>query len=212
MGISFDSKTGYIYTCSSDKKFIVSEINYQESVTEVTTGSHGFTNMVFDKKNERLFLTNEVGVVFVYSVNTFPPTLLSSVQTSSKSSIRGFHIDYRKFYIFAGTIVGRLSILDLGLPGKERFIKEITSFGGAMKIRIVVYNSISNEIITGDEEGKITIWSLKTGQPICNISIYIILVAFPAHKGAITQMYFEEETRLLLTGGKDKSLRVFIKF
>ena len=169
MGIAFDSKTGYIYTCSSDKKFIVSEINYQESVTEVTSGSHGFTNLVFDKKNDRIFLTNEVGVVFVYSISGFPPTLLSSIQTSSKNSIRGFNIDYKKFYIFTGTLAGRLSILDLGLPGKERFIKEITSFGGNMKIRVLTYNSPSNEIMSGDDDGKITIWSLKTGQPICII-------------------------------------------
>jgi WD40 repeat protein len=159
-----------IYTCSSDKKFIVSEINYQESLTEVTTGSHGFTNMICDKKNDRLFLTNEVGVVFVYSTS-FPPTLLTSVQTASKSSIRGFNIDYKKFYIFTGTMNGRLSILDLGLPGKERFIKEITSFGGAHKIRVVVYNSISNEIISADDDGKITIWSLKSGQPVCKFLI-----------------------------------------
>lgn len=169
MGIAFDSKTGYIYSCSSDKKFIVSEINYQESVTEITTGSHGFTNLIFDRKNERLFLTNEVGVVFAYSISTFPPTLLTSVQTSSKSSIRGLYIDYKKFYIFTGTLAGRIGILDLGLPGKERFIKEITTFGGQMKIRVIRYNSISNELITGDDDGKITIWSLKTGQPVCKL-------------------------------------------
>ena len=167
MGVSFDSKTGYIYSCSSDKKFIVSEINYQESVTEVTTGSHGFTNMLCDKKNERLFLTNEVGVVFVYSISSFPPTLLTSVQTSSKTNIRAMYIDYKKFYIFTGTLAGRISVLDLGLLGKERFIKEITGFGGNQKIRTLRYNSISNELISADDTGKITIWSLKTGEPIC---------------------------------------------
>jgi WD40 repeat protein len=172
MGISFDSKSGYIYSCSSDKKFVVSEINYQESVTEVTTGSHGFTNLVSDKKNERLFLTNEVGVVFVYSVSTFPPTLLTSVQTSSKTSIRGLYIDYKKFYIFTATITGRISVLDLGQPGKERFIKEITGFGGNLKLRVLRYNSSANELISGDDSGKITIWSLRRGQPICNHQFY----------------------------------------
>jgi WD40 repeat protein len=169
MGIAFDSKTGYIYSCSSDKKFIISEINYQENVTEVTTGSHGFTNLVYDRKNERIFLTNDVGVVSVYSVSTFPPTLLSSIQTSNKTSIRGLSIDYKKFYIFTGTMGGKISLLELGPPGKERFLKEVTSFGGNLKIRVLKYNSSSNEVITGDEAGKIVIWSLKSGQPICNI-------------------------------------------
>jgi WD40 repeat protein len=170
MGISFDSRSGYIYSCSSDKRVIVSEINYQESVTEVTVGSHGFTNMFCDKKNERLFLTNEVGVLFVYSISTFPPTLLTSVQTSSKNSIRGLYIDYKKFYIFTSTLAGKISVMDLGLPGKERFIKEITAFGGNQKIRVMRYNPNSNELITGDDDGKITIWSLKKGQPICKIN------------------------------------------
>lgn len=169
MGIAFDSKTGYIYSCSSDKKFIISEINYQESVTEVATGSHGFTNLVYDRKNERIFLSNEVGVVSVYSVSTFPPTLLSSVQTNSRSSIRGISVDYKKYYIFTGSMGGQISLIDLGPPGKERFMREVTAFGGNVKIRALKYNPSANEVITGDEAGKIIIWSLKSGQPICII-------------------------------------------
>jgi hypothetical protein len=38
----------------------------------------------------------------------------------------------------------------------------------------------------------------------------IYIDAFEAHKGAITQLYYEEDSRLLITGGKDKALRVFI--
>ncbi len=134
MGIHYDSKTGYVYSCSSDKKVIVSEINYQESVTEVANGSHGFTNLVCDKKNSRIFLTNEVGVVSIYSFAQFPPSLLTSVQTSSKSSIRALNVDYRKMYIFTGTADGKLGVLDLGLPGKERFVKEITSLDSGKRV------------------------------------------------------------------------------
>lgn len=135
MGIFYDSKSGYIYSCSSDKKFIVSEINYQESVTEVTLGTHGFTNLSHDRKNSRIFLTNEVGVVSIYSNSNFPPTLLTSVQTSSKNSIRALHIDYRKMYIFTGTADGKLGVLELGLPGKERFVKELTSLDSGKRVR-----------------------------------------------------------------------------
>lgn len=134
MGIHYDSKTGYIYSCSSDKKFIVSEINYQESVTEVANASHGFTNLLCDKKNNRIFVTNEVGVVSIYSIASFPPTLLSSVQTSSKNSIRALHVDYRKMYIFTGSADGKLGVLELGLPGKERFVKEITSLDSGKRV------------------------------------------------------------------------------
>ena len=134
MGIYYDSKTGYIYSCSSDKRFIVSEFNYQESVTEVALETHGFTNLVCDKKNSRLFLTNEVGVVFIYSNANFPPTILTRVQTSSKNSIRALHIDYKKMYIFTGTADGKLVVLELGLPGKERFVKELTSLDSGKRV------------------------------------------------------------------------------
>ena len=138
MGIHYDSKTGYIFSCSSDKKFIVSEINYQESVTEVATGTHGFTNLVADKKNSRLFLTNEVGVVSIYSNSSFPPTLLTSVQTSSKTSIRALHVDYKKMYMFTGTADGKLGVLELGLPGKERFLKELTSLDSGKRVNFFI--------------------------------------------------------------------------
>ena len=70
MGISIEPKTGYIYSCGSDKKLKVSEINYQEAISEVNVGSHGCTALVYDRKNLRLFITNEVGVVFIYSTTT----------------------------------------------------------------------------------------------------------------------------------------------
>jgi hypothetical protein len=134
MGLCYDGKAGYIYSCSTDKKFIVSEVNFHDQVTEVIKSSHGFTNLVYDKKNERIFLTNEVGVLYVYSTTHFPPTLLNSVQTSSKASIRGIHVDYKKFYIFLGSTNGKISVMELGLPGKERFIKEISYFDAKTKV------------------------------------------------------------------------------
>ena len=70
MGIAVDSKYGYIYSVSTDKKFIVSEANYQSSFTEVATSTHGFTNLIHDKKNERLFASTESGVISVYSISS----------------------------------------------------------------------------------------------------------------------------------------------
>jgi WD40 repeat protein len=70
MGIAIEPKTGYVYSCGSDKKIRVSEVNYQESIAECTIGNHGYTNLVYDRKNIRLFITNEVGVVFIYTTTT----------------------------------------------------------------------------------------------------------------------------------------------
>ena len=102
-----------------------------------------------------------------------------------------------KQYIFTGTNKGDISILDLGNPGKEKLIKEISYFGGNLEIRILRYNPENHELYSGDQKGKITVWSLRTGQ-----SIY----AWQAHSGAITQMRYDRKKRQLLSVGKDKKI------
>ena len=197
MGLAFDSKPGYIYSCGSDNKFMLSEINYVGNITEVAQSNAGYTNLEFDKKNERIFLTNEAGILSVFLTNTFPPSLVNVIQTHSTHCIRGLDIDYTKQYIFTGTNKGDISILDLGLPGKEKLIKEISYFGGNLEIRIIRFNPVDRELYTGDQKGKITVWSLKTGQ-----SIY----AWQAHLDAITQMEYNPKTRQLLSMAKDKKI------
>ena len=197
MGVAYDPKPGYIYSCGSDNKFMLSEINYTSNMTEIAQSNSGYTNLEFDRKNERIFLTNESGILSVFLTNTFPPSLVNVIQTHSTHCIRGLDIDYTKQYIFTGTTKGDISILDLGLPGKEKLIKEISYFGGNLEIRIIRFNALDREIYTGDQKGKITVWSLKSGQ-----SIY----AWQAHSGAITQMQYFPKTRQLLSMAKDKKI------
>ena len=197
MGLAFDGKPGYIYSCGSDKKFMLSEINYLSNVTEIAQSNAGYTNLKFDKVNERIFLTNEAGILSVFLTNSFPPLLVNVIQTHSTNCIRGLDIEFTKQYIFTGTTKGDISILDLGQPGKEKLIKEISYFGGNLEIRIVRYNAVDREIYTGDQKGKITVWSIKTGQ-----SIY----AWQAHSEAITQMEYYPHKRQLLSMAKDKKI------
>lgn len=200
MGLAYDAKTGYIYSCSSDKKFYITEINYLSAPSEVMEGPCGYTNLYYDRKFQRVFLTNEIGMVDVYLTQNFPPTLVNSIQTSTEYSIRGFDIDFSKYYIFTAAKNGQLCVLDLNMPGKERLIKEISNFGGMFELRVVRYHKAGNELITGDQDGRITIWSLKTGQ-----SIY----AWEAHEGAITQIVFLPEEKVIISAGKDKYFKAW---
>ena len=197
MGLAYDDQQGYIYSCSTDKKFKLTEYNNISSVTEIAESAYGYTALVHDKPNGRIFLTNEGGVLSVFKTNVSPPDLVTVIQTHTYNCIRGIDIDYHKQYIFTGTNKGDISILDLGMPGKEKLIKEISYFGGNLEIRIVRYNPDNHEIYTGDQKGKITVWSLKTGQ-----SIY----AWQAHSGAITQMIFNRKKKQLLSVAKDKKV------
>jgi WD40 repeat protein len=197
MGLALDEKNNYIYSCSSDKKFMLSDLsNYSKSI-EIAQSNFGFTALILDKDNERLFLTDEGGVLRVFLTNTYPSTLVACVQTHTTNCIRALDIDFKKQYIFTGTNKGDISILDLGNPGKEKYIKEISYFGGNLEIRILRYNKENHELYSGDQKGKITVWSLKTGQ-----SIY----AWQAHSGAITQMMYDKNNRRLLSMAKDKKM------
>ena len=197
MGLAFNYQQGYIYSCSSDKKFYLSEINFQSNVTEIAESAFGYTNLEYDKPNARIFLTNEGGALSIFTTTTYPPTMVNLIQTHSTHNIRGLHIDYKKLYIFTATNKGDISILDLGLPGKEKLINEISYFGGNLEIRIVRYNVNRNGLVTGDQNGKITVWSLKTGQ-----SIY----AWQAHASAITQIDYDPDKNVLFTVSKDKKM------
>ena len=197
MGLAFDPKPDYIYSCGSDNKFMLSEINYLSNMTEIAQSNAGYTNLKFYKKNVRIFLTNEADILSVFLTNTFPPSLVNVIQKHSVHCIRDLDIDYVKQYIFTGTNKGDISILDLGQPGKEKLIKEISYFGGNLEIRIIRYNSIDREIYTGDQKRKIAVWSIKTGQ-----SIY----EWQAHSSAITQMQFFPKKRQLLSMAKDKKI------
>ena len=88
------------------------------------------------------------------------------------------------------------------MPGKERLISETNNFSlGKMKIRVCVVNSKNNELITGDQVGRIVVWNLKTEKPI------YLWVAHP--KSAITRIWLQEEENLLWTGGKDLKIIVW---
>lgn len=103
-------------------------------------------------------------------------------------------------YIFCGTLSGLISIVELGIPGKEKLIKELSNFNGKMKIRVVRYYSKRHELIVGDSSGRIIIWGIAIGKPV---------YAWKAHEDEITQMLFDDMTLNLITTSKDKMIRIW---
>ena len=105
-------------------------------------------------------------------------------------------MDYVKQYIFTWINKGDLSILDLGLPGKEKLIQKISYFGSNIEIRIIRFNPIGRELYTGDQK----VWSLKSGQ-----STY----AWQIYSDAIIQIKYFPKTRQLLSMVKDKKFFIW---
>lgn len=54
-------------------------------------------------------------------------------------------------------------MFDMGAPGKEKFTKLITAFQGKHGIRLIqMRDKPRREILTGDKDGVVTVWDLKT--------------------------------------------------
>ena len=104
--------------------------------------------------------------------------------------------------MFTGNVAGKICIMNLPPQNKERLISEISNFGvGEQKIRVCTCEPNNLELITGDENGRVTIWNLKTGKPI------FLWEAHP--KSAITQIWYQPEVHILWTGGKDLRIKMW---
>ena len=95
-GIMYDESTGYIYSVSMDKKFYITEIGYLNNPSEILEGPCGFTGLYEDKDNHRIFLVNEMGMVFVYLTQNFPPLLVNNIQLSNEAPIKNIDISLIK--------------------------------------------------------------------------------------------------------------------
>ena len=100
-----------------------------------------------------------------------------------------------------GMLNGRINVLTMNAPGKEKLTSELTVFDGDMKIRVCKYNEVRNELITGDEDGRVAVWCLRRGE---------VVYCWTAHeKSAVMQMWWDEEGRMLWTGGKDRKMKLW---
>ena len=197
MGLDYDEAKNVVYSCSSDKKFIMSYLNGSNQNILIDTNIAGYTNLKFDKKNKRIFLTNEIGQLLIFITGEDIPVCVNTINTHTKNTIRGLNAQPKSDYLFTATIKGDISVMDLDTPGREKYIEETSYFGGNIPIRVIMFNDENNELITGDQKGKITIWSLKIGKTI---------FAWKGHERAITQMFYDSGKKLLITGGKDKKI------
>ena len=201
-GIWFDSLEKKVYSVSTDKRFVASEINYNSQITEIARSPFDYTCLKSDLKHERLFTASEGGVIEIFSFKTFPPEKLCSTSITGVGNIRDIFINVNQFYIYACDVKGKISILDFGSlnNNSNSFCSEISQFGGKIALRTIIYDEIKKELITGDESGKIVIWSIKTGQPI---------FSWAAHENgsAITRLYYDANRRILVSGAKDKSIK-----
>ena len=98
----------------------------------------------------------------------------------------------------------------MGKPGQEKTTKELSYFdyyNSKFKIKTVLYDSDTNQVISGDTSGRLIFWSLKYGKPI-----HVTKVS-PSGKAIIRIRFIEnseEPNKLLFVSCLDNSI-YFVK-
>ena len=214
-GLALDSNTNNFYSCSDDGKFCQGVVNliYRENYNPeiIHQTSAGYSCMYFDKPNERLYLSTYNGHLEVYLTSTEVASFISDVDTSNNKYALNDLFPYNiKNYLFSCSDYGNISVFDLGKPGQEKTTKELSYFdyyNSKFKIKSVIYDPDNNQVISGDNYGRLIFWSLKYGKPV-----HVTKVS-PSGKSIVRVRFIEnseEPNKLLLVSCLDNSV-YFVK-
>ena len=131
-----------------------------------------------------------------------------SLETTLKF-IRGLCVDSDKCFLFAiGLDEGEIVVFDIKKCGREREAKQVAKLKNRPNSKEICWSGSRGEIFVGNEDGTVTVWDAKKKAPIC-IYDKKLLDIWKAHNEDITKLVWLESSQTLLTGGKDKSIKVW---
>ena len=199
--IWYDVNRAKMFTVSNDRRLVACDINNNSKMIEVNRIVHNYTKLCSDLKYNRLFAATEGGIIELYSLDNYPPEKKCRIRISGLGYISDFYYNKSNSRLFTSDHNGKISIIEMGEIGKEKISSEISQFGFKNCLTVIEYDDIKHEIITGDSLGKIIIWNIKTGEPI---------FSWIAHQNmSITNLYFNRISNILITGSKDKSIKIW---
>ena len=200
--IWYEPNKGKMYTISTDRRFVLCDINYLNSkMIEINRSVHNYTKLCLDIEKNRIFTATDGGIIEIYSTEQYPAKKVGKIRVSGLGYITGLFYDKKNSRLFTCDKKGKITIFEIGEVGKEKISLEISQFGFKNPFNAIKYDNIKKEIITGDILGKITIWNIKTGEPI---------YSFTSHnKYPINCLFYSERERLIISGGRDKSVKIW---
>jgi len=211
-GVAIDRERDQLYTIAEDKKLNATDMLYQKTHTMCLVGTTDLTALEYDSENKRLLVLNASGEVFIFSVIDKAPKVVKQLALGSNQLLRGIHADIEHNFLFTciflvymtfilkGAYEGTITMLDISVPGKEKLVKVLGTFKGQEKARCLEWRPSKVEVIVGHENGRVVIWQTQYGA---------MTHIFEPHKDAITKLQWDEKNQILLTAGKDKSLKIW---
>lgn len=200
--IWYDPNKGKMYTISTDRRFVLCDINYLNSkMIEINRSVHNYTKLCLDIEKNRIFTATDGGIIEIYTTEQYPAKKVGKIRVSGLGYITDLFYDKKNSRLFTCDKKGKITIFEIGEVGKEKISLEISQFGFKNPFNSIKYDNIKKEIITGDILGKITIWNIKTGEPI---------YSFISHKKyPINCLFYSDKERLVISGGRDKSVKIW---
>ena len=153
-----------------------------------------YTSLTFESEKNNFILTNEKGFIEIYDDKNFNQIFF--FKTTSGEKILNLQFSKDKKFIFICDSNGKISIINY-----ENKREEIISFKEKDKINYIQIDNIRNLIYSCDNKGRIFLWDL-----IKKKSIY----CFKYINLSIKKILYDEESNIIISGGKDKQISVFL--
>ena len=210
IGIAIDEKQNQIYTIGNDKQFKATDIQTSTNHWETVVGTGKLTCMKYDSKRNRTIILNSIGEFFIYSTIDKAPKLVNKFSFGVRESFKNIILDNNGEYFLTcilivtiGSTQGTISFINIAEPGKEKLIKEMTSFKGVKNSTCIELRPSRMEAIIGYESGKVIMWQTQNSN-ISGIVYYYPVAVFTAYDKEIVHLQWSENDQILYTTGLDK--------
>ena len=173
-GLATNPKNNTLFSCDDSGNFffgvldMIHKRNYCPEL--INQSAKGYTKLFYEKEKERLYLSTINGHLEVYLTSSASPLFIKDIETNTSLnySLNDLVLYDLKHYLFSCSDNGNISVFDLGKSGQEKTTKELSFFNyykAKFQMLTVLYDQDKNEVITGDDNGRIIFWNLKYGKP-----------------------------------------------
>eukprot|EP00743_Colponemidia_sp_Colp-15_P011295 GILK01012579.1.p1 GENE.GILK01012579.1~~GILK01012579.1.p1 ORF type:complete len:553 (+),score=86.87 GILK01012579.1:19-1677(+) len=194
---------GFILSCGADNHMCLIDANERKVINGGSLakrlGSNHLTCCIFHASTKRAFLGSSGRDIYVYSLESTPPQLLTTV-TGQAGPISCMDFDGRHLIFGDGTVAAVWLIEGKGRERRSRQAALFRSLTEGDLVRSVRYSSHLRHVVAGYESGSVVTWAPVSGS---------FSAAIKAHDAAVTVIRFYDSGRTLFTGGADGLLKMF---